>query len=120
MPHRDVVAEKASIEISAFGLVSSFLENSADANQKYLDNVVEITGTVKSVKPDQLQQIVILLKEDGQLAGISCTFTSETSPTASELVVGSKITIKGIVRAGATYDADMDLYENVVVEKCSL
>jgi hypothetical protein len=120
MPHRDVVGEEASIKVAATELVANFLDNEATANQKYLDNVVEISGTVQSVRTDSQGQAVVMLKEAGQKAAISCTFTPETSKDVEAITEGSNITIKGIVRAGAAYDADMDLYEHVVAEKCSV
>ena len=120
MPHRDVVGEEASIKVAAIELVANFLDDEAVANQKYIDNVVEISGTVQSVRTDSQRQTVIMLKEASQKAAISCSFTPETSEDVEGIVEGSFVTIKGIVRAGATYDADMDLYEHVVVEKSSI
>jgi len=120
MPHRDVVGEEASIKVAATELVNSFLQDEAEANQKYLDNVVEISGTVQSVRVDGQGLATVILKEAEQKAAVRFTFTIETSKDAKLIAEGSFVTIKGIVRAGATYDADMDLYEHVVVEKSSI
>ncbi len=65
-------------------------------------------------------QKVILLKEDAAKADVNCTLMASTNNNASTLKVGDKAKIKGIIRSDASYDADMELYENVVLEKCDI
>jgi hypothetical protein len=37
-----------------------------------------------------------------------------------ELKIGTKVSIKGVIRSGAGYDEDLDMYEDVILEKCDL
>ncbi len=125
MPHRDVQATKTDFSLSSSSVVAEYLANAEAANQKYLEEegnskILAITGNVYSISEDLKNQKVVLLKDSTDKAGVSCTFTSETNAHASQLAIGQKVTIKGVIRAGAGYDADLDLYENVIMEKCDI
>ena len=106
-------------------IVTEYLTNSEAANKKYLDEegnskVLEITGIVASISEDFNNQKVILLKNETDKAGVSATFTKETNANANNVKVGDKITIKGVIRSGATYDADLEMYENVIIDKSDI
>lgn len=125
MPHLDVQAQKADYSISANQLVNEYLTNEKIANAKYLgengeSKIIIINGTISKIDTDMNNQKVILLKEDTAKAGVNCTFMASTNNNTSALKVGDKTKIKGIIRSGASYDADMELYENVVLEKCDI
>lgn len=124
-PHRDVEAAPIEFRVSNTDLVSQYLTNPEQANQKYLDDggnssILAVTGKVHSVSRDMNNQAVVLLKDEEQKAGVSCTFTLQTSDQAEKLQVGQSITVKGVIRAGAGYDEDLGLYEDVILEKCSI
>lgn len=118
MPHRDVQGEKASYTIEAEQLVNEFMSKPDESNSKYLDKVIEISGTVEEITEDQLNQKVVLLKTAN--SGVNCTFTAETNSNAKKLSIGDKVKIKGIVRLGASYDEDLDLTEYAIIEKCDI
>ncbi|AFK05501.1 hypothetical protein Emtol_0230 (plasmid) [Emticicia oligotrophica DSM 17448] len=125
MPHRDVVAQKADYSFQASDIVNEYLADAAKANQKYLDaegesKILSIRGNVAKIEEDLEGNKVVLLKNEGEKAGVSCTFTKETNAKANSLKVGETTTIKGVIRSGATFDKDLDMYENVVVEKCDI
>ncbi len=63
---------------------------------------------------------VVLLKENGMKAGVSCTFMEHTNENAEKLKKDDSVTIKGIIRAGARYDEDLEFYEDVILEKCDV
>jgi len=118
MPHRDVQGEKESFAVEANQLVNEFLSDVNASNAKYLDKVVVVSGEVKEISEDQLKQKVVTLKTDK--AGVNCTFTAETNANAESIKVGENVKIKGVVRLGASYDADLDLTEFAILEKCDL
>jgi hypothetical protein len=125
MPHRDVQSTKTDYELSTAALVNEYLENADAANHKYLDEggeskVFEVTGLIQSISKDYNQQQVILLKSEGALAGVRCTFTQKTNASALKVEVGQTVTIKGVIRSGAAYDEDLGLYENVILEKADI
>lgn len=125
MPHRDVQAAEADFEIEAAQLVNEYITNAVVANDKYLQEegeskILAVKGTVASIDEDLNKQTVILLKGENDKAGVSCTFMESTNANAANLKIGDSVTIKGVIRSGAGYDEDLDLYEDVILEKCDV
>ena len=125
MPHRDVQATATDFKLESSQLVTEYLSSAEQANLKYLDEegeskVLAVTGAVFSITEDLNQQKVVLLKNAGDKAGVSCTFMESTNASAAQLAPGQKVTIKGVIRSGAGYDEDLDMYEDVILEKCDI
>ena len=125
MPHRNVQASETDYVMNAGQLVAEYLLDPAAANEKYLDEsgdskILEISGTVASVSEDYNAQKVVLLKSPDNKAGISCTFTHETNDSLKDIQEGQHIIVKGVIRSGAAYDEDLQMYENVIMEKCDI
>ena len=126
MPHRNVQATKAYTTIEASVLVNEFLSDKEKANALYLDSdegeskVLIVTGTVASISKDQLGQKVLLLKNKTDQMGVLCTFTLASNKQVMQIKVGDAVRIKGVIRSGAEYDADLDLIEHVILEKSAL
>lgn len=125
MPHRNVQETTTDYTLKATDIVKEYLSNSQEANNKYLDSegeskILEIEGTIASISEDFNNQKVILLKANNQEAGVSCTFTTDTNQSASNLSIGKNVIIKGVIRSGASYDEDLEMYENVIMEKCDV
>ena len=119
-PHRDVQATTADYKMNTNQLVNEYLANAKASNEKYLDEegeskIIEVTGTVSDISIDLNNKTVILLKADGDKAGVSCTLLETANSTNINL--GDVITIKGVIRAGAGYDEDLGLYEDVILGK---
>lgn len=121
-PHRDVQSASTDFTLQASTIVAEYLANPEQANEKYLDDaglskILEVTGTVASITEDFNNQKVVLLKSAGDKAGVSATFTTETNISAEALKVGQTVKIKGVIRSGASYDENLEFYENVIMEK---
>jgi hypothetical protein len=124
-PARDVQATKTDFSFSASTIVNEYLKDAKAANAKYLDEegnskVLEITGIVANISEDFNNQKVILLKNATDKAGVSATFTKETNAHTNTIKIGDEITIKGVIRSGAAYDPDLEMYENVILDKCDI
>lgn len=124
-PARDVQATKTDFSYQASEIVNEYLTDAKKANDKYLDEegnskVLEITGIVADITEDFNGQKVILLKSATDKAGVSATFTKETNANTENIKVGDKITVKGVIRSGATYDKDLEMYENVTIDKSDI
>jgi len=122
-PHRDVQGTTADYQMEAHVLVNEYLADAKASNDKYLDEegeskIIEITGIISEISKDMNSQTVALLKNKGEDAGVSCTFLATTDIT--NLKIGDKVTIKGVIRSGAGYDEDLELFEDVIMEKCDL
>ena len=125
MPQRDVQATKTDFSISSSEIVNEYLQNADSANAKYLQEegdskILAVKGKIFSISVDQKNQKVILLKDSSENAGVSCTFTQSTNNHADNLKEGHTVTIKGVIRSGADFDTDLDMYENVIMEKCDI
>ena len=121
MPHRNVTKAKTDYSLSATQLVQEYLTNQEAANEKYLSadgnsKILVITGTIADISEDFGGNRVILLKEDGDNAGVNCTM--DPSSETGNLLPGQQITVKGVIRAGAGYNSDMEMYINAILEKC--
>jgi hypothetical protein len=125
MPQRNIQDSKVDFTLTGSQIISEYLAGKDDANRKYLSGdgnskILVVTGTVNKISEDFNGQKVVLLKETGDKAGVSASFTAETSHNADDLQIGSTVSIKGVIRSGASYDSDLELYENVILEKCDV
>lgn len=125
MPHRDVQSAKVNYVLTSSEIVSEYLTDKVVANKKYLaadgdSKILEITGIAANISENFKGEIVILLKDPDDKAGVNATFTIESNAGTSKIVVGETATVKGVIRSGAAYDEDLELYENVILEKSSI
>jgi hypothetical protein len=124
-PHRDVQNVSTEYVLTSTQLVSEYLADPAAANAKYLKSdgesaVVEIKGIVNSISKDYNDNTVLVLKNEGDKAGVRCVFTTATNQHAASLKIGEILLVKGVIRAGASYDSDLEMYEDVLMEKCDV
>jgi len=109
-PHRDVTKEEG-VQLSAQSLYDAFKTNEAEANTKYLDKAIQLTGEVGAVSKNQDGNTVVDFKTNDPLVVINCTF--KTDPGA--LQPGQTITFKGIC-TGYIPDANVVINEGVLVK----
>ena len=107
-PKRDVADEKGII-ISASQLVKEYQQNEAEANKKYLDKAIQVSGVVNEIKNNQEGKVTIMLGSDDAFTGVFCTLKEQ----ANDIKQGAAIVIKGICSGMLT---DVRLREAVVVK----
>jgi len=125
MPQRNVQNLPVDFQVTASDLTEEFLNDITSANQKYLSadgesKILEVTGKVSRISENFNGEKVVLLKDDDDKAGVSATFTHDTNQAVNELEPGDVVTIKGVIRSGAYYDQDLDMFVNVTVEKSDI
>jgi uncharacterized protein (UPF0333 family) len=125
MPHRDVQATETDYSLAASDIVNEYLNDQNVANQKYLDDegeskILEVKGIVSNISKDFNDATVVLLKGENDNAGVSCTLVKDANRDASQYSIGKAIKIKGVIRSGASFDPDLDMYEHVIMEDCKL
>jgi hypothetical protein len=125
MPHRDVQSSDADYTLTTSEIVSEYLTDKDAANKKYLaadgnSKILEISGAVSKISEDFAGQKVVLLKDEQLKAGVSASFTSESNSSLNDVHVDQTITIKGVIRSGASYDEDLEMYEHVILEKSDI
>ncbi|PCJ81208.1 MAG: hypothetical protein COA49_05725 [Bacteroidetes bacterium] len=125
MPHRDVQSAKVDFELTVDGIVDEYLKSASTANDKYLQEegeskILAVSGLVKSIEMDLNGNNVVFLTGRTDEVGVRCTFSESTSKHVSGLVLGEEVIIKGVIRSGAEYDEDLEMYEDVIMAKCDL
>lgn len=108
-PQRNVENEKA-IEVPATQLVRDYQANEAEANKKYLDKAIQVTGTVTDIKANQDGKSTVTLASDDAFTGVFCTLKDQPG----KLSTGSTVIIKGICSGMLS---DVRLREAVIVNK---
>ena len=89
----DMAKAKPDFVITATALQKEFEDNEAAASAKYISKIVEITGTVASVKPAENNIVNISLVTGSDLSSVICTFAAISDP--SSVKAGDVITIRG-------------------------
>ena len=108
-PKRDVADEKG-IEISAAQLVKDYQGNEDSSNLKYLNQAIQVTGTVTEVKNNQEGKPTVMLASGDAFAGVFCTLKENSEGLSKD----STVTLKGICSGMLS---DVRLRDAVVVKK---
>lgn len=106
--------EAPAIAVTAEKLCEEAEANAIAAEEKYKDKLVEVTGTVKSIGKDILDQSYITLSSGDQYSIISvqCYFTDKNEISkVAQLKEGDEVTVIGTVD---------DFTLNVGVKKCKI
>ena len=121
LPHRDISKMKADYVLTSDELVQEYLDNADLANDKYLaengdSKILEVKGEIMKISRNLNNQTVVLLQSTDSPAGVSVTISDDHEP-GRILAKGKTVTLKGVIRSGAGYDSDMEIYRNVVLDK---
>ncbi len=85
------VEGKKATAVTAEVLARAFTDNEQQANATYLNQVLDVTGTVAEVSKNQDGKTVIVLSVSDPLSGIQCTMRD----AGVQAQAGSTMTIKG-------------------------
>lgn len=81
--------------LSADDIFSEFEKNEVDANKKFLDKVIEVSGTVQSFSNENLADRNVTLQTESGMFGVICKLDS-TYDAKYTVAEGNKIKIKGV------------------------
>jgi hypothetical protein len=99
-PHRNVVNEESAFSLSSDQLLAEYDKDTASANKKYLDKVIQLKGTVSDVIVDQQGGVVIVLNDGKSMFGITCTISANSKEASKKYQKGKEISLKGICTGG--------------------
>lgn len=108
-PDRDVTKENG-IEVTAQQIFDEFATNEAEANKKYLNKAVQVTGEVAEARKNQDNKTVVVLKTSDPIFGVNCTFKDDPGT----MQPGTIITFKGICTG---FISDVVINEGILVKK---
>jgi len=95
-PHRDVENEKPAFTMNASVLFSDFNENENISNEKYGDQIIQVTGEISELNIEGYQVSITL---NDEMEGVNCALDSLTveqnKALINAMVIGEEITLKG-------------------------
>lgn len=106
--HKQAIG-KAAATLTALELFQAFEINESQANDMYLDKILEVSGTISGVIRNQDGVQVIMLQTENPMFGVSVTMAQENKAIQS----GEQIRLKGICRG---YLSDVVLTDGLTVE----
>ena len=95
-PKASVKEKAVDITLSATELFEAYSKNQTVADQKFIDQVVQISGQIFEIFTDQQGATVFLLATGGDEAGVLCTLELGEKEKVSSKKVGDVITLKGV------------------------
>lgn len=87
----------AAAEVSATELLEAFAVDEAAATARFVgsrEQVIKVTGTIRSMEPQGLELTNVVLQTDNDLAGVVCEFANTELP--ADWRTGAQVAVKGI------------------------
>jgi hypothetical protein len=91
--HPDTAKANPDFVVTATALQKEFEDNEKTASARYINKIIEVSGTITSVTQDDSAHINISLKTGNDMSSVSCTFL--TKAHQSDFVTGNDITLRG-------------------------
>jgi len=91
--HPDTAKVKPDYILTATVLQKDFENNETAASSKYINKILEVTGTIVLVTPGDSTNTNISLKTGNDISNVICTFHKLADP--SKLIPGDNITLRG-------------------------
>lgn len=108
------VANATGIKTDAITLYKVFITDTITANKKFIQQVIEVSGTINSISKNQQNQTVALIKTGTEGAYINCTLEQNSN----NLQQGQFISLKGICNGIGQGDNDLGIKGDVYLVRC--
>jgi hypothetical protein len=86
------IKKSPAIAITANNLFLNYSSDEKNANLKFIDKIIEVTGEVNEVTKNNEGLDVVLMKTDDPMFGVNCTMEEKNTAIKS----GTTVTLKGI------------------------
>jgi hypothetical protein len=93
LKHTDMAKAKPDFVITASVLQKAFEDDETAASTRYINKILEVTGTIASVNPAENNILSISLVTGSGISSVICTFPAIADP--SKFSTGHKITLRG-------------------------
>jgi len=90
---KNLQKEKPEYVITSIDLQKAFENNEAGSITKYVNKIIEVTGTIESVKTSEDNITSLVLKTESGLSSVICTLSTQSDPVM--LTAGKEVTIRG-------------------------
>lgn len=95
-PHQNIENAHADLQVSASELFAEFEADETQANQKYLEKIVQVEGEIKDISTNDHGQVSLTLKSNSDMFGVICEMDDLTEHKRTEFSVGETVSLKGI------------------------
>jgi hypothetical protein len=112
--NKDLVQVKADVQMTSTELISSFESNEKMANDKFLDKIISVRGTIKGIDKDDKGYYTVILGEENSMSSVRCSMDSAHQKQMVALKPNSNITIKG---ACTGFNSDELLGSDVILNR---
>ena len=93
LKHTDMAKARPDFVITASLLQKAFEDNETEASTRYINKILEVTGTIASVKPAGNSVLSISFVTESDHSSVICTFPAVAD--ISEFRAGDKIKLRG-------------------------
>lgn len=111
-PHKNVLEATPEYVVTAAELINEFESDEQQANEKYLDNVIQVEGVVANITIANGNSI-LTLSASGAMGTVVCTMEPSQNKKVLGIDKGATITVKGICTG---YLMDVMLIRSVIVD----
>lgn len=94
-PHKDITSAHPEFVVTVTELVEEFQTDELEANQKYLDNVLQVEGVVADISTNNGKS-VLTLRQEGSSTQVICTLDVSENKKVLQLKEGQQVTVKGV------------------------
>lgn len=91
--HTDTTKARPDFIITATSLQKEFEDNEVSASAKYINKILEVSGTIATITPADSNDLNISLKTGSNMSSVICTFPGIKDH--SKLKTSSDITLRG-------------------------
>jgi hypothetical protein len=91
--HADTAKVKPDFVITATTLQKEFEDNEAAASARYINKILEVSGTIASAAPSDSAHLNISLKTGSDISSVNCVFPAIGD--LSKFKPGDEITLRG-------------------------
>ena len=93
LKHTDMAKAKPDFIITATALQKEFEDNETTASARYINKILEVSGTIGSITRADSNNLNIALKTGSDISSVICTLTATSD--ASKFKADEEITIRG-------------------------
>jgi hypothetical protein len=112
---KDLLYTKADYITIAKDLTKEFEENEKVANEKFINKIIAVNGSVKDVIEDGDKFYTVMLGDGASKSSVRCSMDANHQPEAASLQLQRNVTIKGICTG---FNADDLLGSDVILNRC--
>jgi hypothetical protein len=107
---------RADYSVNATALINEFVNNEDSASKKYLNRILSVKGTIKSIESGEGLGTIVL-GDTTDMSGVRCVLDSSAHSLTGSLHTGAVVTVKGAI-TGFSKDETGLLGSDVQLNRC--